>query len=193
MRILSRGFIGASIFVLLLLPLWLNPSAGRAQSNSNHGGKIETTYDGFSHETLIRLQKMRVSCDGIKSTFKNACVSISLSLHCLGVQAYKVNYVSMQLMFETTEWDQRHPLDQRMLSVVVNNETLRVGQMKLISQAVNDSMTETLGIEFPYETFKKMAAAQFVEMQVGPTRFMLRNKNLDAFRDLNNRVVGTPK
>jgi hypothetical protein len=51
-------------------------------------------------------------------------------------------------------------------------------------------MTETLGIEFPYETFKKMAAAQFVEMQVGPTRFMLRNKNLDAFRDLNNRVGG---
>lgn len=193
MRILSRGFSGASIILLLLLPLCFTPSAGRAQSNSNHGGKIETTYDGFSHETLIRLQKMRISCDGIKSTFKNACVSMSVSLHCLGVQAYKVNYVTMQLMFETSEWDQRHSLEQRALSVVVNNDTLRVGQMKLVSQTVNDSTTETLGIDFPYETFKKLADAQFVEMQVGPTRFMLRNKNLDALRDLNARVVGLPK
>lgn len=189
MRILSRSFSGASITLLMLLPLSFSPSAGRAQSNSNHGGKIETTYDGFSHETLIRLQKMRISCDGVKSTFKNACVSMAVSLHCLGVQAYKVNYVTMQLMFEASEWDQRHSLDQRALSVVVNNETLRVGQMKLISQTVNDSMTETLGIELPYETFKKMADAQFVEIQVGPTRFMLRNKNLEAFRDLDRRIV----
>jgi len=184
MRILNR----ASIVVLLLLPLCFSAATGRPQSN--HGGKIQTTYDGFTQETIVSLQKMRISCDGIKSTFKNACVSVSVSLHCSGVQASKVDYVSMQLMFETSAWDERHALDQRTLVIVANNETLRVGKMKLMSQAVNDSMTETLGIEFPYETFKKMAAAQFVEMEVGPTRFMLRNKNLDAFRDLNNRVGG---
>jgi hypothetical protein len=96
-------------------------------------------------------------------------------------------------MFATSAWDERHPLDQRNLTVVVNNETLPVGQMKLISQSVNESMTETLGITFPYEIFKKMADAQFVEMQVGPSRFMLRNKNLDALRDMDKRVVGMPK
>ena len=189
MKVTSRIFYcGLMLLLLLVLPCF-NPTAGRAQSNPNHGGKIDVSYDGFSHETVMSLQKMRVSCDGIKAMNKNACVSIAVSLHCLGEQAYKVNHVTLQLMFTTSAWDERHALDQRNLSVVVNNETLRVGQMKLISQAVNDSMTETLGIEFPYETFKKMADAQFVEMQVGPTRFMLRNKNLDAFRDLNNRVV----
>ncbi|HEX7295153.1 MAG TPA: hypothetical protein VF251_05330, partial [Pyrinomonadaceae bacterium] len=157
MKVTGRIFWCGLVVISLLLLTSFDPAAARAQSNSNHGGKIETTYDGFSHETLIKLQKMRVSCEGIKSTFKNACVSMSVSLHCLGVQAYKVNHVSMELMFETREWDQRHALDQRALSVVVNNETLRVGQMKLISQTVNDSMTETLGIEFPYETFKQMA------------------------------------
>ena len=135
---------------------------------------------------------MRISCNGIKNTFKDACVSMMVSLHCRGVQAFHVNYVTLQLMFETKAWDQRHAIDQRHLSVVVNNETLRLGQMELISQdggETMDNMTETLGIRLPYEAFKKIAGAQFVEVQVGPSRFMLRNKNLEALRDLNARVV----
>lgn len=192
MNMPSRVYCCALILLFVLLALCSNPNRGLAQK-SIHGGKIEVSYDGFSHETVISLQKMRVSCDGIKGMNKDACVNIAVSLHCLGEQAYKVNYVTLQLMFETKAWDQRHAIDQRHLSVVANNETVRVGQMKLISQSVNESMTETLGITFPYETFKKMADAQFVEMQVGPSRFMLRNKNLEAMRDMDNRVVGMPK
>ena len=193
MKMPSRVYGCILILLFLLLPLCANPANSIAQSKSTHGGKIEVSYDGFNHETVISLQKMRVSCDGIKAMNKNACVSIAVSLHCLGEQAYKVNYVTLQLMFATSAWDQRHAMDQRNLSVVVNNETLRVGQMKLISQSVNESMTETLGITFPYEIFKKMAGAQFVEMQVGPSRFMLRTKNLDALRDMDSRVVSMPK
>jgi hypothetical protein len=175
--------------LLLLQVSLMSPTTTVAQSRLNHGGKIETTYDGFSHETVMSLQKMPVSCNGIKDTFKDACVSLMVSLHCPGIQANHVNYVMLQLMFKTKAWDQRHPMDQRDLSVVVNNETLRLGRMQLIGQNVDDNMTETLGITFPYEAFKKIAAAQFVEVQVGPSRFMLRNKNLEALRDLNNRVV----
>jgi hypothetical protein len=193
MKMPSRVCCWALILLFVLLPLCSNPGSGRAQSNPSHGGKIGVSYDGFSHETVISLQKMRVACDGIKGMNKNACVSMAISLHCLGEQAYKVNYVTMELMFATSDWDQRHAIDQRHLSVVVNNETIRVGQMKLISQSVNESMTERLSITFPYEIFKKMADAQFVEMQVGPSRFMLRAKNLDALRDMDKRVVSTPK
>ena len=193
MKMPSRVYCCVLILLFLQLPLCSNPGTGMAQSNPSHGGKIEVSYDGFSHETVISLQKMRISCDGIKAMNKNACVSMAVSLHCLGEQAYKVDYVTLQLMFATSEWDQRHAMDQRNLSVVVNNETLRVGQMKLLGQSVNESMTETLGITFPYEVFKKMAGAQFAEMQVGPSRFMLRTKNLDALRDMDSRVVGMPK
>jgi hypothetical protein len=193
MKMPSRVCCCALILLFVLLTLCSNPGSGMAQSNPSHGGKIEVSYDGFNHETVISLQKMRVSCDGVKGLNKNECVSIAVSLHCLGEQAYKVNYVTLQLMFATSAWDQRHAMDQRNLSVVVNNETLRVGQMKLVSQSVNESMTETLGITFPYEIFKKMADAQFVEMQVGPSRFMLRNKNLEALRDMDKRVVVMPK
>lgn len=182
---------GCGLLLLLLVsPIWSDSGSRAAQSKAiSHGGKIETTYDGFSHETVMSLQKMRISCSGIKDTFKDACVSMVVSLHCRGVQAFHVNYVTLQLIFETKAWDQRHAINQRQLSVVVNNETLRLGEMKLISQQTGDSMTETLAITFPYDIFKQIAAAQFAEMQVGPSRFLLRNKNLEALRDLNGRVV----
>ena len=193
MRKLHCVFYSALI-LFLFVPQVGPTSVSLAQTKQqSHGGKIESSYDGFSHETVMTLQKMKVSCDGIKNTFKDACVSMMVSLHCLGVQAFHVNYVTLHLMFETRAWDQRHPIDQRQLSVVVNNETLRIGQMKLISQTTSESMTETLGITFPYDAFKKIAEAQFVEVQVGASRFMLRNKNLEALRDLNARVVNPVK
>ena len=199
MRKLHCVFYSALI-LFLFLPQVEPGSISLAQTKQqNHGGKIETSYDGFSHETVMTLQKMKVSCEGIKNTFKDdLCVSMMVSLHCLGVQAFHVNYVTLHLMFETNAWDQRHPIDQRQLSVVVNNETLRLGQMKLIGQNVSDSMTdararETLGLTFSYDLFKKIAEAQFVEVQVGASRFMLRNKNIEALRDLNSRVVNAVK
>lgn len=181
--------IGCALILLLQVPGLSTKSIGAPAEEAKHGGKIEVKYDGFSHETVLSLRKMRISCAGIKDTFKGACVSMMVSLHCRGIQAVHVNYVTLQLVFETKEWDQRHPIDQRDLSVVVNNETMRLGQMKLVGQSVDDNMTETLGIEFPYEAFKKITQAQFVEMQVGQSRFSLREKNLDALRDLNARVV----
>jgi len=181
--------LGCGLILLMQVPGLSTKSIGAPAGEVNHGGKIEVKYDGFNHETVMSLRKMRISCNGIKNTFKDACVSMMVSLHCRGTQAFHVNYVNLQLVFETKAWDQRHPMDQRDLSVVVNNETMRLGQMKLMGQSVDDNMTETLGITFPYEAFKKITQAQFVEMQVGQNRFALREKNLDALRDLNARVV----
>ena len=80
-------------------------------------------------------------------------------------------------------------MDQRELSVVVDGETIRLGRMTLASQKTDVMMTETLEAIIPYKTFKQMANAQVVEMQVGKSRFELREKNLLAFRDMNNRVM----
>lgn len=183
--------LGCGLLLLLQVPVLPIKSAGVVAGETKHGGKIEVKYDGFSHETVLSLRKMRISCDSIKDSLKGTptCVSMFVSLHCRGEQAFHVNYVNLQLIFEAKAWDQRHSLNQRELSVVVNNETIRLGQMKLISESIDDNLTETLGITFPYEAFKKITEAQFVEMQVGYSRFALREKNLDALRDLNARVV----
>ncbi len=154
----------------------------------DHGGVIESKYDGFSHETVVTLRKMRVTCAGAKGNFKDVCASVVVSLHCPGMQLQFVRNVSLQLIFETKDWTQRHPLDQRDLLVVADGETLKLGRMGLVSQNVGEVMAETLEVTIPYPAFKKIALAQFVEMQAGKSRFALRDKNLLALRDLNNRV-----
>ncbi len=180
---------------------WQTEKRGLARASSNsfdrlmdisqapdHGGKIESKYDGFNHETIVTLNKMRITCGSAKGNFKEACVSFVATLHCPGVQLDYVRYVSLQLVFQTKDWDQRHPLNQRQLSVVANRDTLRLGQMKLVSQSVDTGMTEVLEVSMPFAVFTKIARAQVVEMKVGNSEFELSPQNLDALRDLNNRV-----
>src|SRR5437762_30791 len=95
---------------------------------SEHGGRIESKYDGFNHETVVALKKMRVNCGGAKgfeSTMKDTCVSVAASLHAPGMQLDYVRYAKLQLIFETKDWDRRHPLEQRELIVVADGETLK--------------------------------------------------------------------
>jgi hypothetical protein len=169
--------------------------APAAQKPVNHGGKIESKYDGFNHETVVRLQKMKVTCDGIKDKFvKDACVSIEISLHCPGVQLNYVRNVTLQIVFENKDWVHSHPLDQRELQVVIDAETLRLGRMQLANTAVPgkwDTKLEVLEATVPYAVFKKIAQSQAVEMQVGQSAFELREKNRLALRDLDSRVVDT--
>lgn len=159
-----------------------------AAVNESHGGQIVSKYDGFSHETVVTLKKMKVTCAGTPGKFKDACISIEATLHCPGVQLDYVRYATLQLVFETKDWDQRHPLDQRDLSVVANGETLRLGRMQLLAQNVDTLMSEALQVKVSYAAFKQIALAEIVELQVGKSRFELRDKNLAALRDLNNRV-----
>jgi len=173
-------------FVILFHSLVVLP-----QKPINHGGKIETKYDGFALETVMRLRKMKVSCDGSKDNFKEACVSIEVALHCPGTQVSHVGSVSVQLVFETADWNHAHGPNQRELSLVVDAETFRLGKMRLLPSTSewSEKMVETLEATISYDLFKKMIASQSVEMQVGPSTVALRDKNMLALRDLDNRVV----
>jgi len=164
------------------------PSASVVHGESNHGGKIESKYDGLSHETVATLRKMKVTCAGTKDMLKDTCVSLSVSLHCPGVQLDYVRNAKLQLIFETKDWYQRHALEERDLVVVVDTTTLRLGRMRLVSQNIDTLGTEILEATISYDAFKKIVSGQVVEMAVGKSRFELRQKNLEALRDLNNRV-----
>jgi hypothetical protein len=163
----------------------------------DHGGKIEMKYDGFNHETIVTLKRMLITCGGAKglqSTMNETCISFVASLHCPGVQLDYVRYAKLQLIFESKDWDRRHPLDERDLAVVVDGEQFKLGTMTLATQGLDtthqliDVMREVLDVSVPYKTFNKIARAQTVEMKVGKTMFELQEKNVDALRDLNNRV-----
>lgn len=172
------------------------PSPLNAVQDIDHGGKIEAKYDGFNHETVVTLHKMRVTCGGAKglqSTLKDTCVSFSATLHAPGRQLDYVRYATLQLIFETKDWDRRHSLVQRELDVVAGGEMIRLGRMALANQNVDtdrlvDVMKEVLEVSISYQNFSKIARADFVEIKVGDSEFALQEKNLAALRDLNNRI-----
>ena len=163
------------------------------QKPINHGGKIETKYDGVAFETVLRLRKMKVNCGGFKDNFtKDGCVSIDVILHCPGTQVSHVGSVSLQVIFDTKSWDQSHAPNQRELTVVVDAETLKLGKMRLVPKGdtvMQETMTETLETTLPYDTFKKIAQSQSIELQVGPSLIGLKDKNLAALRDLDSRII----
>jgi hypothetical protein len=173
--------------------LFLQVFAATPQQPLNHGGKIETKYDGFSLETVMRLRKMKVTCDGFKDKFKGGCVSIDVALHCPGTQVSHVRNVTLQVIFETKGgWNRQHDPAQRDLSIVADTDTMRIGRMQLVSSGekfLDETATEILEMTLPYDVFKKMVAAASIEMQVGPSMFELREKNLAALRDLDSRVI----
>jgi hypothetical protein len=162
-----------------------------AQEPINHGGKVETKYDGFALETVARLHKMKVTCSGFMDNFKDGCVSIDIALHCPGRQLSHVGSVTMQLIFET-KTPQSHAPDQRDLAIVWDATKIKLGRMRLVSSKdpwLQEKTVETLEVTFPYGVFKRMVSAQSVEMQVGPSTIALREKNLLALRDLYNRIL----
>ena len=175
-------------------------SPAATQKRVTHDGKIETKYDGFNYETVMRLRKMKVTCAGFKDTFKDACVSMEVSLHCPGTQLNYVKNVTLRIFFENKDWVHIHPPEQRDLSAVIETETLRLGRMQRANNATPgnwDTKVETLEVTIPYAAFKKIASSNSVEMRVGPSVFELREKNLLALRDLSSRVIestsATPK
>ncbi len=161
-----------------------------------HGGQIDARYDGFNYETVVTLRKMRVVCGNGKATesgMKGVCVGLAASLHSPGQQLEYVRYAKIRLVFETKDWVARHPLGQRDLVAVVDNESIKLGTMQLAKQEFDsdrgvDVMQEVLEASIPYQAFAKLAKGSMVEMKVGSTIFTLKEKNLGALRDLHNRV-----
>lgn len=182
------------LLVLSCAAILFQPAGARPQSPEpvKHGGKIDTKYDGFTYETVMRLQKMKVNCDGFKDKFKDACVSIEVALHCPGTQVNYVKEVSVQIVFENKDWVRLHSPEQRDLSVVTDTETLRLGRMSPVAKnqpGTWDTKVEVLEAKIPYAVFKKIVMSQSVELQVGRDAVELREKNIAALKDLNSRVL----
>jgi len=166
----------------------LTPVAIGSPQDADHGGVIETKYDGFSRETVLSLKKMSVSCAGMKGNFTESCVSMAVTLHCPAIQLNVVRSVTLELEFASKDWGQRHPLEQRDLTIVADSTTYKAGRMRLVSQNVSVPMRETFEVDISYPAYKRIVAAQAIEMQLGNSRFELRDKNIAALRDLKNRV-----
>jgi hypothetical protein len=104
-----------------------------------------------------------------------------------------VRYAKLSLIVETKDWQKRHPLDERDLTIVADGVRFRLGTMSLVGQDVEtdrlvDVMREVLEVTVPYKTFLSIARAETVGMRLGKTEFELKDKNMEALRDLASRI-----
>jgi hypothetical protein len=178
--------------VLLFQPIATRRASGSQSATPKHGGKIESRYDGFNYETLAQLRKMKVSCDGVGDLFKDACVSIDVTLHFPGSQFNYVRNVTLQVIFENKDWVRIHPPEWRDLSISTESQTFRFGRMTLITRKQPgqwDSKIEVLEATIPYDAFKKIAQATQVQIKIGPGAVTMRDNNVAALRDLDSRVI----
>jgi len=191
---MRRAFMFLLGLAFIPAALTNNTQATLIPQSFEHGGKIQARYDGFSNETVITLRKMRISCGRGQGLPSETCVNVAATLHAPGKQLEHVRHVTLQLIFESKDWDRRHSPKQRELAVVADGETIRLGKMALVNQDLDtdrliDVMKEVLQISLSYKDFVKIARAEFVEVKLGNSEFVLQPKNLAALRDLNNRVV----
>src|SRR6185503_9692459 len=190
---MKRVLLVLSCAAVLVLPAGVKSQSTQSQPQPvKHGGKIETKYDGFNYETVMRLRKMKVNCDGFKDKFKDACVSIEVLLHCPGTQVNYVRDVTLQVVFENKDWVHFHAPDQRDLAILTDTETLRLGRMSPVRKdqpGTWDTKIEVLEAKMPYTVFKKIATSQSVEIQVGRDALELRANNIAALKDLDSRVI----
>jgi hypothetical protein len=103
---LMRKFVSLLVCGLVILVYSARSLATKTHQSRRKDSKRSTMDSPL--ETIMKLRKMKVSCDGSKDNFKEACVSIELGLHCPGTQVSHVGSVSLQLIFETADWNHAH-------------------------------------------------------------------------------------
>jgi hypothetical protein len=197
MKSVFPGIVFCALFATQVASAQSQVLASQHKQKTNHGGKIESKYDGFSGETVVTLKKMPITCGsykGLNGAGKDTCVSLVASLHFPGEQLERATYVRLILLFETKDWDKRHNLGERDLTIVAGDQRFNLGQMSLANRDMASSkfvdvMKEDLETSFAYKVFQKIAGAESVEIRVGKTSFKLTDKNVAALRDLANRPL----
>jgi hypothetical protein len=176
------------ILFLILAPNIMTTSA----QTLKHGGKYESSYDGFKGETIVRLKKMRINCGkmlGVKDVLKNLCINFETAIIYPGRQFEAPGKVRLTLILETKDWQSRF---DRNLSIALDNRSVNLGKMSLIKSQVDtdkalDVMRHIYETEFSFELLNKIVTSKKVAMKLGPLEFELTEKNLAALYDLAKR------
>ena len=79
---------------------------------------------------------------------------------------------------------------ERTLKMTIDGEVVLLGVMRSVKEVITGYTLATQGLllPLPYVTFRRIADAKKVEVQLGPLQFFLTETNLRDFRDLERRM-----
>lgn len=151
-----------------------------------HHEKIDTTYDKTKDETLVRLDRMSISEEGVEpTTLKNRLLMTVFFTYPGKVPSAPQSVI---VAFLSIGKGAVYSKD-RNLTFYANQERLDVGAMDLIERQVlgYQNIREILSLPMTYEMFLRIVKAQRVRLELGTTIWNLSENQLEALRDTASR------
>lgn len=174
----------AITFALLCASTVIAQDAGPPRK-FKHGAKFATRYDKFKDQTTVLFYPMAVS-----GTARYLLSSEMLGLFAAFTYSGKTQPASVSeviIAFTSTSPDWVY-LKDRELIALVDGERLPLGEAARDSSVKYGGVEEMLAVTVSYDHLLKLTNARVVEMKLGDREIKLKEKHLEALRDLASRM-----
>ncbi|MDQ3652701.1 MAG: hypothetical protein M3458_20975 [Acidobacteriota bacterium] len=175
-------------FIVALSTMQRSTQGSTLQRKFKHEAKIRAQYDEASNKTVVAMWPYVV-----ESNYNDPAESIAITA---GItfpnksQTSPPQYVEFGVLSQSSSgwlFDK-----DRKLEVIVNSESLPLGEMKLVTARTFNTRRlyyrEDLAIPLPYDVLVKIVSSDKVVMRVGRQKLQLRKEHLEALRDLVSRI-----
>jgi hypothetical protein len=157
-----------------------------------HDGKIAAKYDKTKDQTTVFLQPyiIKRSTNPVVAGVASTALAAGF-IHRGKTLQSTPSTVELGILSEST-LGYLYEKDRR-LKIKLDDETLDVGEMKLVTsrfyQLMGNKYREDLAIRLPYEQFIRLTKAKDVHLEVGQQSFKLQDEHLEALRELASRMI----
>lgn len=194
-------YFTASIAIVLLLA-YLVSAQSTPQRKFKHGGEIVTRYDKATNLTSVLLQSYRLknSIGGPDEMVNAIDLIAGFTYSGTGMVG---NPKAIEFVLEISRLRPRSKKAEiKELTAEIEKQQISLGKPILIGSTKEhlegdikglgtlriDTLKEKLGVLIPVDVFRKLAAAKVVKLESGDVKVTLRDKQLEALRDLASRI-----
>jgi hypothetical protein len=176
-----------SFLLLAACPTWAQQDTGIPQSPpAKIEGKFVISRFDRDDRTVVALAHQKVGGD-------NSCgIWVSAGYAYIGKPLGTPDRVYISFVRDSTDEPRVLKSEtERTLVMTLDGEAFKLGPMPVVKEVVTgySLMTQGLMLGVPYEVFSKIANAKRVEVQLGPLRFNLTDRNVQDLRDLQARMT----
>ena len=191
-------------FCFLFLALSLSHAGAQStpQRKFKHGGKIVTEYDRASNLTTVLLQSYPLKNSAGGPTDPVDAIDLIAGFTYQGNDSIG-DPEAVEFVLEIARSRPRGKKEGiNELTAEIENQQISLGKPRLLGSANENlsgdiqglgtvrinSLIEKIGVLIPVDVFKRLAAAEQVKLETGDVKVTLRNKQLEALRDLASRI-----
>lgn len=194
-------YFTASIVIVLLLAFLVNAQSTPPRK-FKHGGKIVARYDKATNLTSVLLESYTLKNSANGPFDEVNAIELIAGFTYSGAGAVG-NPKVIELVLEISRLKPRSKKAEiKELTAEIEKQLIDLGKPIFIDSTTEhlkedlqglgtvriDIYKEKLGVLIPVDVFRKLAAAKTVKLETGDVKVTLRDKQLEAFRDLASRI-----